>query len=171
MKNNIMLIGFMGTGKSTVSRQLSKTTGRKEIDLDKYIEEYMGINIPDIFAKYGEDKFRDIETECLKKVVSEEDAIISCGGGIVIRSENDNIMKENGTIVLLTAKPENIYDRVKNSTNRPVLNGNMNVEYIAGLLEKREPMYYRAAQLIISTDDKNVEEISREILDKIKKNS
>ena len=171
MKNNIMLIGFMGTGKSTVSRQLSKTTSRKEIDLDKYIEEYMGINIPDIFAKYGEDKFRDIETECLKKVVSEEDAIISCGGGIVIRSENDNIMKENGTIVLLTAKPENIYDRVKNSTNRPVLNGNMNVEYIAGLLEKREPMYYRAAQLIISTDDKNVEEISREILDKIKKNS
>ena len=171
MKNNIMLIGFMGTGKSTVSRQLSKTTSRKEIDLDKYIEEYMGINIPDIFAKYGEDKFRDIESECLKKVVSEEDAIISCGGGIVIRSENDYIMKENGTIVLLTAKPENIYDRVKNSTNRPVLNGNMNVEYIAGLLEKREPMYYRAAQLIISTDDKNVEEISREILDKIKKNS
>ncbi len=171
MKNNIMLIGFMGTGKSTVSKKLSFITEYKEIDLDDYIEKDQKKTINEIFADGGEAEFRKIETLCLKKVCEGNEIIISCGGGAVIKDENVEIMKENGTIVLLTATPETIYERVKDSTNRPILNGNMNVEYIEGLMKKREEYYLRAADVIIETDNKSADEISREILEKIKKNS
>lgn len=171
MKNNILLIGFMGTGKSTVSKKLAFLTKYREVDLDEYIEKHEGKTINEIFAENGEEGFRRLETMYLEKVVSGDCAIISCGGGTVLKDENVEIMKNNGTVVLLLAKPETIYERVKDSTNRPLLNGNMNVEYIAELLKKREEYYLRAAQVIIETDDKESSDIGREILEKIKKNS
>lgn len=170
MKNNIMLIGFMGTGKSTVSKSLSMCTQYVEIDLDDYIEKKQNKTINEIFAEGGEAEFRNIETLCLDEVCSRDELIISCGGGTVIKDENVEIMKNSGKIVLLTAKPETIYERVKDSTNRPILNGNMNVEYIRELMKKREAFYLRVADIIIETDDKGADEISREILEKIKKN-
>lgn len=170
MNNNIMLIGFMGTGKSTVSKSLSMITRYVEIDLDDYIEKKQNRTINEIFAEDGESEFRKIETLCLGEVCSRDELIISCGGGTVIKDENVEMMKKSGKIVLLTARPETIYNRVKDSTNRPILNGNMNVEYIEGLMKKREEFYLRTADIIIETDDKSAEEISREILEKIKKN-
>ncbi len=171
MKNNILLIGFMGTGKSTVSKKLAFLTKYREVDLDEYIETHEGRSINEIFAEGGEEEFRRLETLYLENVVSGDDAIISCGGGTVIKEANVDIMKNNGTVVLLQAKPETIYERVKDSTNRPLLNGNMNVEYIAELMKKREECYLKAAQVIIETDNKDASDIGREILEKIKKNS
>lgn len=93
--------------------------------------------------------------------------VVSCGGGAVLREENVALMKKNGTIVLLTAEPETIFERVRHSSERPVLNGNMNVEYIAGLMEKRRPKYEAAADLVVATDGKRTEEICKEICEMI----
>ena len=112
MKTNIFLIGFMGTGKSTVSKKLSGMTSMREVDLDVFVEEKAGMCISRIFEEKGEKAFRDMETECLKVVLKQNDCIISCGGGTVIREENVDYMRENGTIVLLTATPETIYQRI-----------------------------------------------------------
>ena len=90
--------------------------------------------------------------------------IISCGGGIVLRDENIDLMKKQGKIVLLTASPQTIYERVKSSTERPILNNNMNVEFISSLMKKREEKYLKTADIIINTDDKNIKEVSDEII-------
>ena len=93
-----------------------------------------GMPISEIFEKYGEEHFRDIESQLLEDIKNSKNAVVSCGGGAVLRDENAKVMKESGKIVLLTASPQTIYNRVKNSTDRPILNGNMNIEYIEMLL-------------------------------------
>lgn len=167
MKKNILLIGFMGTGKSTVSRGLRKSTGMPEIDMDKYIVDKENMSIADMFEKHGEEYFRKIETECLKEILENDGVIVSCGGGVVVKEENVTYMKDKGKIVLLTATPETVYERVKNSTDRPILNGNMNVEYIAELMEKRKERYLAVADIIIKTDGRKIEDIVEEIISKI----
>ena len=117
-----------------------------------------------IFEKYGETRFREIESELVKTISSEGDCIVSCGGGVVIKPENVEEMKKNGKIVFLSATPETIFERVRYSTDRPILNGHMNVEYIAGLMEKRRALYEAAADVMIATDNKDADEICNEIL-------
>lgn len=163
MNYNIMLIGFMGTGKTTVSRKLSETMNIKEIDMDAYIVEHEGRSINDIFKDDGEETFRNIETVCLAEIQKTTGKIVSCGGGAVLKDENVELMKQNGKIVLLTAKPETVYKRVKNSKDRPILNGNMNVEFISELMAKRDSRYHEVADIIIATDDKSPDEICSEI--------
>lgn len=164
---NIMLIGFMGTGKSTVSSYLSKWLSMEEVDLDAMIVLKTGTSIAQLFEQFGEEYFRDLETKTLIEVQQREQLIVSCGGGIVLRDENVRAMKEHGKIVLLTATPETVYERIKDSKNRPILNGNMNVEYIAQLMEKRRERYLQCADIIINTDDKSVKQISEEIAQKL----
>lgn len=161
---NIYLIGFMGTGKSTVAQELAETVGAKCVEMDALIEEQQQRTITEIFEKYGETYFRDLETALLESFTGEENQIISCGGGSVLREENAALMKESGCIILLTATPETIYMRVKNDTNRPVLNGNMNVEYIRELMEMRRERYETVADIQIDTDGKSTREICAEIL-------
>lgn len=164
-----MLIGFMGAGKTTVSRELSKMTGRKELDMDAYIVKREGMSIADMFDKYGEDYFRKKETECLIEIMEKDSLIVSCGGGVVVKDENVEHMKKDGFIVLLTAEPETILERVKNSTDRPILNGNMNIEFITNLMNKRKDRYLSVADIIVATDNKKVSDICKEIMDKISK--
>ncbi|WP_310602368.1 shikimate kinase [Anaerosporobacter sp.] len=164
---NIMLIGFMGTGKSTVSSYLKNWLDMEEVDLDAMIVKKTSMSIPDIFEKYGEAHFRDLETETLLDVQKREQLIVSCGGGIVLREENVEAMKANGKIVLLTATPKTVYERVKDSKNRPILNGNMNVEYIEQLMEKRRECYLKCADIIIATDGKSVKQIGEELVQKL----
>ncbi|MDD6057232.1 MAG: shikimate kinase [Clostridiales bacterium] len=161
--NNIYLIGFMGAGKSTVARRLEELTGAQRIEMDQRIEEQQKEKITDIFSKYGEEYFRDLETELLKSLVKQQNLIVSCGGGSVLRDENARLMKEAGRIILLSATAETVYERVKHSTNRPILNGNMSVEYIRELLEKRRARYESVADEMIVTDQKTVEQICEEI--------
>ena len=132
--------------------------------MDALIVEREGMAISDIFAEKGETYFRDVETALLKDLTEKKGIIISCGGGAVMRDENAALMKQCGKIVLLTATPETIYERVKDSTDRPILNGNMNVDYIRELMEKRKDRYLAVADVIVATDQKSAEEITREIL-------
>lgn len=161
---NIYLIGFMGAGKSTVAKELASKTGARRIEMDHMIVEQQGMAISEIFEKYGEEHFRDLETELLRSFLKEENLVVSCGGGSVLRDENARLMKESGRIVLLTAAPETIYERVRHSTERPILNGNMNVAFIRELMEKRRERYETVADQTIATDGKTAAEICREIL-------
>jgi len=167
MNKNILLIGFMGAGKTTVSKELSKMTNMKEIDMDAYIVKREGMEITEIFDRFGEEYFRKKETESLIEIMKENNCIVSCGGGVVVKDENVEYMKNGGKIVLLTATPETTLERVKNSTDRPILNGNMNVEFIAKLMEKRKERYLAVADIIVETDNKEVKDICREILENL----
>ena len=159
ISRSIFLIGFMGAGKSTIARALQRELGFPLIEMDERIVKEQGMSINDIFAQYGEDHFRDIESQLIVDIGKEEPSIVSCGGGVVVRPQNTQNMKEIGRIVFLKATPETIYERVKNSTDRPILNGHMNVEYIAELMEKRRALYEAAADITIQTDGKTREQI------------
>ena len=165
LEEHIFLIGFMGCGKSTNAACLAEMTGAKQVEMDQMIVENEGMAIADIFKEKGEPYFRELETDLIKSFAGVEPAVISCGGGAVLKEENVRFMKESGKIVLLTAEPETIYERVKNSAERPVLNGNMNVSYIKDLMEKRRPKYEAADDVRVATDGKTAGEICGEILE------
>ncbi|MBQ7506462.1 MAG: type I 3-dehydroquinate dehydratase, partial [Lachnospiraceae bacterium] len=162
-KKHIYLIGFMGAGKSTVAKELVKELGARLLEMDACIEEAEGKTIKEIFASEGEAYFRRREKEFLQALGRKEGAVVSCGGGVCKQKENVEVMKENGVIVLLRATPDTILSRVKDSHDRPLLNGHMNRDYIANLMEERKASYEAAAEVIIDTDGKTPEEICREI--------
>ena len=165
---NIFLIGFMGAGKGTIARTLQRELGFPLVEMDERIVQEQGMSINDIFAQYGEAHFREIESQLVVDLGKQEPSIVSCGGGVVVRPENTQNMKKSGRIVLLKASPETIFERVKNSTDRPILNGHMNVEYIAELMEKRRALYEEAADITIQTDGKTREQICEEIIGKLR---
>ena len=160
---NIFLIGFMGCGKSTMARFLSRDLDVELVEMDETIEAETGMTINEIFEKYGEKHFRDLESQLILRIAEKGGAVVSCGGGAILRQENVENMKKNGQIIYLSATPETIYTRVRNSTNRPLLNGNMNVEYISSLMEKRLPLYENAADITIYVDGKEKQEVVEEI--------
>ena len=143
---------------------LAKALSRPVIEMDQRIEAETSMKITDIFEQYGEEYFRNLETGLLQKIVTEEPSVVSCGGGAVLREENVTAMKQAGTIVLLTAKPETVLKRVGQDRSRPNLKGRMNEEGIRQLMDKRRSAYETAADLVIATDGKNPEEIGTEIL-------
>lgn len=161
---NIVLIGFMGTGKSTVSKYLKDMLAMNEADVDAMIVEEQKMPIRDIFAQYGEEYFRDCESNAILRLQSCRQTIISCGGGAVMRKENVRNLKKSSYIVLLTASPETILERVKDHGGRPILNGNMNVEFIKALMEKRKDYYEKAADVIVETDHKCIQQICEELI-------
>lgn len=161
---NIILIGFMGSGKTTVSEALKEKCNMKVVDMDSEIERREGRKIADIFKTDGEDYFRNLETELLRELQKEENLIISCGGGTPLREQNAAEMKKNGDVFLLSACPETIYNRVKDSHDRPLLETDKSVSFIADLLEKRRVKYETAADFIVVTDGKTADEICEEIL-------
>ena len=162
---NIFLIGFMGSGKSTIARLLAKETGKELIEMDETIEKEAGCSINRIFEAHGEVHFRNLESELVARISNKGGAVVSCGGGAVLREENVVNMRKNGTIVYLSATPETIYKRVRNSTHRPLLNGNMNLEYITQLMEKRLPIYEAAADEVVVVDDREKSQIVEKILE------
>lgn len=164
---NIVLIGFMGAGKSTVSEYLSTMFAMKVIEMDQVIAEREQMSIPDIFETYGEEYFRNRETELLEELQSERNVVISCGGGTAMRSRNVREMKKNGKVILLTASPEEIYRRVKDTDDRPVLDGKKNIRGISELMEQRREKYESAADSVICTDQKTVLQICEEIVQKL----
>ncbi|TQQ84530.1 shikimate kinase [Peptacetobacter hominis] len=167
LKNkNIVLIGFMGSGKTTISDYLSKAMGRKKIDTDILIKKREKCSIIEIFENYGEEYFRNLESEVVSEISDMKNCIISCGGGTVLRHENVENLKKNGIIVLLSAKPKTVLIRVKNSDSRPILNGNMNEHFIKELMDKRSFSYMSVADIVVDTDNKSIISISDEIIDK-----
>src|SRR5699024_221191 len=164
---NIVLIGFMGSGKSTISDYLSTVFDMKLVEMDQVIAEKEEMSIPDIFATYGEEYFTNLETNLLKELQTGRNCIISCGGGVALRQENVVEMKKNGRVVLLTASPETIFERVKDSNDRPILDGNNNVEFIADLMEKRREKYEADRKSVVQTDNKTILQISEELITKL----
>lgn len=158
--DNIYLVGFMGCGKSAVAEELGRQTGLNVIDTDARIVMREGMEISEIFEEKGENAFRDIETDVLKDVSKKGGNIISCGGGIILRDENITVMKRYGIVILLTAEPETIYERVCNDDKRPLLNDDMSVKHISDMLGERRSFYEKAADVIIETDSMAVNEIA-----------
>ncbi|MBQ6805990.1 MAG: shikimate kinase [Lachnospiraceae bacterium] len=169
---NVILIGFMGCGKSTVGIKLSYRLRRSLLDTDKIIEKEENRTISDIFVTDGEGYFRDLETQCLKKLIqTEKNQIISVGGGLPIRKENHTLLKELGTVVYLRAKPETIYERLKHDTTRPLLQGENPQEKIRTLMGQRAAIYEKTADVIIDVDVKDFDTILDEIVEKLKESS
>lgn len=167
-KKHVYLIGFMGTGKTTVSGILHRKLGWPEVDADSLIVKEQEMPIAEIFDRYGEPYFRELESEMMQKIAKMDPAVVSCGGGAVLRSQNVETMEGSGTIVLLTAAPETVFARVRHSKDRPILNGHMEVSYIAELMEKRRAAYEAAAGLIVATDNKYPRQVADEIIRRLR---
>mgnify|MGYP000495299545 FL=1 len=165
---NIFLIGFMGAGKSTISDYLKNALAMVVVEMDQCIVERQGMSISDIFETYGEQYFRNLETNLLIEMQSRSNVVISCGGGTPMRECNVVEMKKNGRVVLLTAKPETILDRVKDNHDRPLIENNKTVPFITELMEKRRAKYEAAADIIIETDGKNELEICEELVHRLR---
>lgn len=162
--SNIVLIGFMGSGKSSVARALSGVLDKKVIDMDYEIEREEGRSIVDIFSEEGEVYFRDLETDYLKRMKGKNNKILSTGGGIILREKNIELLNHIGTVIFLQADLTHIYNNVKNSTNRPLLEVEDVMGEIQDRLEEREPYYLHAANVIIQTSGKTVSAIAQEIV-------
>ena len=163
---NVVLIGFMGCGKSSVAVKLSYRLKRQMTDTDRLIEKKQGKSIRDIFEQDGEEAFRQMETQTLQELKeTAKNQVISVGGGTPVREENRTLMKEIGKVVYLRAKAETLYERLKKDTNRPLLQGGDEdlKTKIQGLLEKRSSAYEEAADLIIDVDDKPFGQVLYEI--------
>ena len=173
LKNRLILIGYMGCGKSTIGREMAKVLEGSFLDTDAWIEEKEGMTISKIFEIKGEAYFRDLETACLKALVEEKrkedlnkkEVIISVGGGLPVREENQLLLKELGRVIYLKAKPDTIYERVKTDTTRPLLQTENPLQKIKDMLAVREGKYQAAAHEVIHVDGKGVEKIIEEILE------
>lgn len=161
---NIYLVGFMGTGKSTVAYEMSKLLPLRVVEMDDSIEMLTGFSIPEIFATQGEESFRNMETMFLSAISKEKNQIVSCGGGAILRQENVDIMKNTGVVCLLEATPEVICERVNQANNRPLIEEKKNVEDIKKLLDSRKAAYENAAMLKFDVSEKTPSEIASDII-------
>jgi len=159
---NVFLVGFMGTGKSSVGRRLSKEMGLRFIDTDELIEAQAKMSISEIFRLKGEDQFRELEEEVLSKIARFQGCVVATGGGIVLRERNIETMRRSGIVVCLTASPEAIYSRLKDDSNRPLLAGGNAMNRIEEMLAYRKP-YYEKAEYIIDTSDLSVGQAVAEV--------
>lgn len=164
MEENILLVGFMGSGKSVVGKELSKILNRDFIDTDTEIEKEENRSIKDIFNSDGEEYFRNLESKLLETLVNKNNCIISTGGGIVLRENNRELLKKIGKVIFLHADVEHILNNVKNDDTRPLLQTEDYATKVSEMLESREDKYLSSADIIIQTSGKGVESIAEEII-------
>jgi shikimate kinase len=163
---NVVLIGFMGTGKTSVGKILARRLGRPVVDIDSRIEQTQKRKISDIFEKDGEAFFRKIEKETIVSVAKEEGLVITTGGGAALDPDNLLALREHGILVSLLASPETIFSRVKHSRHRPLLRTHAVFLEIQKLLEKRAPLYEKA-DMCFHTDGKTPLQVAELILEKL----
>jgi len=163
---NIFLVGFMGAGKSTVGRILAEKIGYRYCDADKFIETQAGTTITQIFADHGEEHFRDLESESMESLSTKEKQVVATGGGVVQRDRNWDAMYRGGITIYLKAPIEVIWERIKHSKTRPLLQVENPLETARELLNKRTPLYEKA-DLIVDTSNLSLEEVAKEIITSI----
>jgi len=166
MSKNLVLVGFMGAGKSVVGRALSARLKKAFVDTDEVIEAREGRQITEIFQHSGETYFRKVEKSIVEELSQKQDQVIACGGGVVLDKENVASLKQKGIIFYLKAEPEVILKRTKNYRHRPLLNVEDPKKKIEELLNARQP-FYEQADFIIDTSRKSIDEVVEEILQKI----
>lgn len=164
---NIILIGYMGSGKTTVGRGVAKLKEYTFVDTDEMIAEQQHRSISEIFAADGEQAFRDMETELLRQLIAEkkERLIISTGGGMPLRAENRQLLAQLGKVVYLKAQPETIYDRIKGDTTRPLLQCENPMKRIAEMIAERNPLYEEGAAFIVEVDELSHSEAAAVIIE------
>ena len=160
---NIVLTGFMGTGKSFIGKAIARKLAWDYYDTDEMIEKQVGMSVADIFAKKGEPHFRDLETKTVKLLSVIDKVIIATGGGIVLRKENMDELMKKGVVVCLTATPQKILERTKTNKSRPLLNVKDPVARIQELLDSRKE-YYSRSHLIVDTTDLTPDQSADKIL-------
>ncbi|MBU1912126.1 MAG: shikimate kinase [Candidatus Omnitrophica bacterium] len=161
---NIILVGFMGTGKSVVGKKLAAKLDKDFVELDDMIESKEKMAIKDIFEKKLEPYFRQVEKEAVKEAAKRKNVVISAGGGAVMDEENFKNLKNSGIIICLKASPDTILKRTKNLKTRPLLNVPDPKKQIEELLKKREPCYNKA-DFSINTDDLTIEQVAARAMD------
>lgn len=160
--HNVVLVGFMGTGKSTIAQELAKQLGWSMVDTDQRIEALAKTTIPEIFSNKGEDFFRQLETEVIREVMSHSNQVVATGGGAVLKQENRDYMVRNSMVIALKADEETIIDRVSSDSNRPLLQGDLK-QKVHQLMQQRKAVY-DFAPLQIDTTNKTIDEIIQYIL-------
>jgi shikimate kinase len=162
---NIVLIGYRGTGKSTVGKVLAATLGRELVSTDKEIVRRAGRPIPEIVSQFGWEHFRDLESEVCKDLAGRDNLVIDTGGGAILRPQNVETLKRNGVLFWLTASVETITARIGGDTQRPSLTGTKSfVEEVREVLQERSPKYQAAADHVIATDSRSVDQLVKAIL-------
>ncbi|MCK5307236.1 MAG: shikimate kinase [Zetaproteobacteria bacterium] len=158
-----ILIGLMGSGKSSIGRRLAKHFGIAMIDLDNYIVEKAGRTVPEIFAEQGEEGFRDIESEALREVLSQR-AVIATGGGVILREENRALLKCHPPVIWLKASPEFLAKRIDGDSNRPLIAAGETLKKLQQLVEIRYPLYEQCADFTLPRGDMKKREVLQSIL-------
>lgn len=165
---NIVLIGYRGTGKSTIGKVLAATLGRELVSTDKEIVRRVGRPIPEIVSQFGWEHFRDLESEVCKDLAGRDNLVIDTGGGAILRPQNVETLKRNGVLFWLTASVETITARIGGDTQRPSLTGTKSfVEEIREMLQERSPKYQAAADHVIATDGRSVDQLVKAILTQV----
>ncbi len=164
---NIILIGPMGAGKTTIGRQLAKRLSIRFYDSDHEIEERTGVKISLIFEIEGEEGFRRRETEVIRELSLMNNIVLSTGGGAVTQAENRVVLKNNGYIIYLKSSPEMLFKRTVDDKRRPLLQGDDRLEQIRKILNEREPAYIEMADEIIDSEKMSIKQIIQKILEQI----
>jgi len=163
--NNIILIGFMGSGKTTFGKWITRNHNMEFLDTDEYIENKYNKLIKDIFRDSGEETFRDMETQAIKELAQVcDNCVISVGGGLPVRAVNRSLLKELGIVVYLEASVDELVKRLSKDTSRPLLAGGNLREKIESLMAAREALYKEAADIIVKTDDRRFEDMYTEVV-------
>ena len=167
MKKNISLIGFMGTGKSAVGRNVARQLNFKFVDTDVYIEEKFEMTISECFKQYGEAEFRKMEHNCLKEILKKDQQVISTGGGIVLLKGNRELLKKKSYVVSLKAMAKTIYYRTKRNNKRPLLRTQKPLKTIHYLMKKRKK-FYDFGDMALYTDHSSIVELATKIVEAYK---
>ena len=164
---SIVLIGMMGAGKSCVGRCLQRRTKLALVDTDDVVASKFGISIPEIFSKYGEQDFREAETQALRELAPANQTIIVTGGGIVLREKNVDFLKRLGVIVWLDGNEETLFERASRAANRPLLRAGNSGKVFSQILQARRPLYAKIAHIRVDTSVFTDEEVAVAILNKL----
>ncbi|MEZ5452208.1 MAG: shikimate kinase AroK [Thiothrix sp.] len=168
MQHNIILVGLMGAGKSTIGRQLARRLNLEFYDSDKIIEERTGVSIPTIFAIEGEQGFRDREEQIIEELCALPGILLATGGGSVLRETNRAHIKAGGCVIYLRASADQLFQRIKHDKNRPLMQTDKPLQTLRDLLKAREPLYMEVADLIVPTGKQKANIILRDIHNKLK---
>lgn len=168
MSKNIILVGLMGAGKSTIGRNLAKRLNKEFYDSDRVIEERTGVDIATIFEIEGEQGFRDREVQVIEELCLMKDIVLATGGGVILREENRTNLKKHGHVIYLCTTAELLYSRIRFDKSRPLMQTNNPLDTLKNLLEKREPFYKEVSDLVITTGKQKATVIVKRIEDALK---